>query len=404
MDIMRAECSKVLEKSKIRDMFDMTKTIIRHKGMPDTSFATFRCASSPESIQGFHNDNGLVFIIDEASALEDSILNAILGALTQKNNILMMFGNPTRVGNAFFDAFNKQRKFYHTFTLSSIESPLVKPEYYESLEAKYGKDSNMYKIRVLGQFPTSSPDTLISTEIIEAACERELEIDEDLTSVTIGCDCARYGDDESSIYTRHDKIIKEEWLSKSNSIMELVGQINKVVHKYEDQGYTKFYIAVDDSGLGSGVTDRLKELQDENFYKHDVIIMPINNGSRPKERKKFFNKSMEMWYHMKDFLKTGSIPNDDDLIGQLSVRKFFLTSKDQLRLETKDQLKSRSISSPDRADGVILTLAPLIYQRTILTSSGTDIEDVPIETVKEKVEKFHASSFTDRMNFFKNNR
>ena len=45
-------------------------------------------------MQGFHEDN-MLFIIDEASGVADSIMEAILGTLSGKNNKLLMCGNPT---------------------------------------------------------------------------------------------------------------------------------------------------------------------------------------------------------------------------------------------------------------------------------------------------------------------
>lgn len=402
LDVFRAEVSKILNNSLIKDLFDLTQTTIRHKDYPEEWFATFRTAVRPETIQGFHSDNALVFIIDEASGFPTKVLEAVEGALTQRNNMLMLFGNPTQIGNAFHDSFNSKKQFYYTFTLNSTKSPLVKPQFYEKIEAKYGKDSNVYRVRVLGEFPRSSPDTLIPIDICENAAIRELEIPSYVKTITLGVDCARFGTDESSIYSRIDKVIKEELILAKNDIMELVGHVNHTVNKYIKEGFNKFYIAIDDSGLGGGATDRLRELNSEGYYGDvEVIIMPINNGSSPKDKKQYANKSIEMWHFAKEFLVEAQIPNDNDLIGQLSSRKYKLNSKDQLLIESKDEMKKRGLSSPDRADGVILTLAPLIYQMDILTTLDKSIPEQDVKTLKSNVEEFNVGSIKDRMSFFK---
>ena len=64
---------------------------------------------------------------------------------------------------------------------------------------------------------------------------------------------------------------------------------------------------------------------------------------------------------MKKFLEDGRIPNDSDLIAQLSTRKFSVTSKSQIVLESKQLYKKRIKGSPDRADGAVLTLRSRIW-------------------------------------------
>ena len=46
-------------------------------------------------------------------------------------------------------------------------------------------------------------------------------------------------------------------------------------------------------------------------------------------------------------------PTTDELLSQLSGRKSRRDSKGRLALETKEAMKSRGLTSPDRADAVI---------------------------------------------------
>ena len=50
---------------------------------------------------------------------------------------------------------------------------LVTPKWVEDAKVNWGEDSPMYQIRVLGDFPSESEDTLISLKIIESAVEGE---------------------------------------------------------------------------------------------------------------------------------------------------------------------------------------------------------------------------------------
>ncbi|MDE7249291.1 MAG: hypothetical protein K2N82_05260 [Lachnospiraceae bacterium] len=50
------------------------------------------------------------------------------------------------------------------------------------------------------------------------------------------------------------------------------------------------------------------------------------------------------------------LPNDEEMIKQLSVRKYHMTSKGKIQLESKDDMKKRGIGSPDTADSLALAL------------------------------------------------
>ena len=53
------------------------------------------------------------------------------------------------------------------------------------------------------------------------------------------------------------------------------------------------------------------------------------------------------------------LPDDDDLIAQLSGRKYELTEASKIRIESKDAVKKRGLPSPDEADCVLLLCLPV---------------------------------------------
>ena len=83
----------------------------------------------------------------------------------------------------------------------------------------------------------------------------------------------------------------------------------------------------------------------------------------------YFNLGAQLWGHIKELLELNfsnnmqgkpevmiDLPPDDEMIKQLSVRKYFMTSKGKIRLESKDDMKKRGIGSPDTADSLSLAL------------------------------------------------
>ncbi len=64
-----------------------------------------------------------------------------------------------------------------------------------------------------------------------------------------------------------------------------------------------------------------------------------------------------LWGMVKEKLIAEEIhlENDNDLAAQFSCRRYRLTSRGKIVLESKEEMKKRGIESPDRADAVALS-------------------------------------------------
>jgi hypothetical protein len=71
----------------------------------------------------------------------------------------------------------------------------------------------------------------------------------------------------------------------------------------------------------------------------------------------------ELWAKVRDILQEGlSLPDDEELAGQLSAPKYKFDSAGRIVIESKEDMKKRGVDSPDRADALALTF----YQKTML--------------------------------------
>ena len=57
------------------------------------------------------------------------------------------------------------------------------------------------------------------------------------------------------------------------------------------------------------------------------------------------------------------LPNDNDLIGQLSCRKYYFTSNGKQIVESMEEMKKRGLASPDEADCMLLVCLPVNYKK-----------------------------------------
>lgn len=369
-DVLWSEISKWMSKSELLSMLlKWTKTYVYMVGNEKRWFGVARTATKPENMQGFHEDN-MLFIVDEASGVADPIMEAILGTLSGANNKLLLCGNPTRTSGTFYDSHTRDRALYKCHTVSSADSSRTNKENIDSLIRKYGWDSNVVRVRVRGEFPNQEDDVFIPLSLIEQCSSKLLELDDSagMQFVSLGVDVARFGDDETIIYRNyhgHCKIVRNR---RGQNLMATVGDIVqefKKIYREHPTYESKVYVQIDDTGLGGGVTDRLKEVRKEQkLYKMQVI--PINAAEKIETdtaagkdaAERYNNLTTAMWASMRDLLDNKQIVIEDDeqTIGQLSSRKYTMASNGKLEIEPKKEMKKRGLDSPDRADALALAL------------------------------------------------
>jgi hypothetical protein len=66
---------------------------------------------------------------------------------------------------------------------------------------------------------------------------------------------------------------------------------------------------------------------------------------------------------MRDWLKTGSMPDDRHLKSDLTSPLMKMDSKGSIFLESKKDMKARGLSSPDAADAIAVTFAYPVAHR-----------------------------------------
>ena len=194
--------------------------------------------------------------------------------------------------------------------------------------------------------------------------------------ISLGVDVARYGDDETVIAQNVGGKVSIPIIRRGQNLMRTVGDIVLQYRKLLSD-YPKYrgrvYVNIDDTGLGGGVTDRLAEVKREQRLSR-LEIVPVNFGAKVPDQDAsvyFADITSYMWSIIRDAMEAGTLrlPNDTELVAQLSVRKYTVTSGGKIQLESKKEMKKRSIDSPDRADAVALTcFVKKIFNAASLTS------------------------------------
>ncbi len=365
-DILWSEIAKWLYRSPMNGSFVWTNERVFFRSRPETWFAVARVASKGDALQGFHAEH-LLFVLEEASGIRDALFEPVQGALTEENAKLLMIGNPTNLSGFFYDSHTKNAAAYCRHTLNAEGSARVSRSFIDRIAALYGVDSDPYRVRVLGVFPKAMPDSFISRELIEKGLTFSIEAEKP-SGVSLGVDVARYGDDESVIQPvlcydgAYYKQVRPV-VSQKNDTMQLCGMVLESVTRCNRRypGLTPD-VFVDIGGLGAGVYDRLKELREQRSELR-FEVYGINFGGRGGKLREddpiaFANRTGLLWGRIRALLQAGrlDLQQDSRLLTQLTNRKYKLDSDGRIVLERKEEMKSRGIPSPDRADALSLAL------------------------------------------------
>lgn len=312
--------------------------------------------AKPEGFAGLHNaGKRLLVIFDEASAISDAIWEVTEGALTDKQTQIfwLCFGNPTRSAGRFFECFHKFRhRWDHRHVDGRDAAGTDKTKIAEWL-ADYGEESDFFKVRVRGVFPSSSSMQFIPRGTVDAAVARTLPyVDYTRMVAIIGVDVARFGDDASVIWTRFGLDARSMAKKRFRGLdgHDLRAKIAEYYNDLRKMGVGKIVVNVDVGGVGASPCDWLRH----NGYP----VNEINFARKASNEKRYKNLRAEMWGRMRDWLEAGGcLPDDEDLVSDLTGVEYGYTPTNQLLLERKEDMKKRGLPSPDNADSLALTFA-----------------------------------------------
>jgi phage terminase large subunit len=310
-------------------------------------FALGLSTDEADKFQGYHSPHLLV-VVDEASGVSEETFQAIDGL---KPTRILLLGNPLRHTGRFANSFKSL--YVAKIHISAFDTPnvqnnevlipgLITTEDINRIKERYGEDSDVYRVRVLGEFPMAEEDALIGIDEIAKAMEREVDVKQQFEK-KMGVDIARYGNDRTVAVIRHmEKVIKKEMIPGSD-LMTTTGQIMRIAR---DERIIPRNISIDVIGYGAGVVDRLREQGWE--------VNGVNVAEKAEDFERHGNVRAELYVKIKEWLKTGSLPRDDDFY-ELTNIKYYFNSKGQMFLESKEDMRSRGLESPDTADALALT-------------------------------------------------
>jgi len=200
-----------------------------------------------------------------------------------------------------------------------------------------------YPFSATEAFKNPINNVFINSKYVERARKADVEPN---GALVIGVDVAISDRDRTAIIRRKGRhAFNLERFSNYNT-MEIVGRLKRIIQQEKP---TKMYI--DCIGVGAGVVDRLQEMGFD-------CVEGVNVARSANDKERFKNLRAELWSDMRDWFygeMPVQIPDSDELHGELCCLGFKENSSGQIQIESKDELRSRGLPSPDGADALMLT-------------------------------------------------
>jgi phage terminase large subunit len=368
--VSRSLWGEIRQQARRADLYNDKQLSSTQIKLDDKHYAIGLSPGLPENAQGFHAPSMLI-AVDEATGVDREIIDALWGNATSKDAQMILIYNPIDATSFPFEA--EETGDWHIITISAFDHPNVKSgteiipgavtrEWIEDrLKAwsyevdpkedenalyipwldKYFKKTERIATRVCGEWPLDGGESFIDPLLIRNALSVKVVPGER----AMGVDIARSGNDKTvfAFFDGNTQLPFECFFGKN-----LMKTANRIAELYKLGWRT---ITLDDTGVGGGVTDRLREL--------GIPVCAVNFSQSPKNVIRFkdvSNARAEMYFVLEEELRRGeiSITNDKELHQELIAPRLKIAPGGAYALEEKSAITSRLGRSPDKADATAL--------------------------------------------------
>lgn len=389
-----------------RDPFDARRELLDLNLKLHYGAASAVATDKKELIEGAHAEQ-ILYIFDESKAISNDVFDAAEGAFSGAGvggaeAYALAQSTPGEPSGRFYDIHARKPglrdwKIKHVTAARAMSAGRMSADWKQARKEQWGEESAVYQNRVLGEFFASSEDVTIPLAWVEAANERWLVWNdagrpEPAGRKIVGIDVARGGSDLSVLSERQGPIVLSITRMAVADTLKVADAGRMMMTHQTDLA------VVDVIGVGAGIVD--------TYRRQSVPVIAFNASRSNKMRDRsgefpFLNNRATMWWTLREMLDPAfspelAFPPDDELTGELTAPKWWVTAGGKIAVESKDDIRKRLGRSTDTADSVGQTLmtdrqfdepdqpepkpipyseAPLVNTSSLFTYSDQGFED-----------------------------
>lgn len=323
-----------------------------------------------EALHGSHAPY-LGYFIDEGCGLPNEVLETIESGLMDEHVFMAVITNPTRLRSRVRQYFPEGTlaHLWRTWQIDVRTTERYNPARVQEIldEAGGDEDDARVRVNVCGLFPLVDAEQFITDAMVEAARERytsnpsrlpEGEPEGDFNHhepIIIGVDVAAMGANRTVFLVRQGArilTIRSYAKKEPNESADLLMDLMTEYRHWHPEAY------IDVIGYGRAVYADCK--------KYGFTVHEVNSGlpAIGPHADRFLNRRMELWDFTKEWLRHEAMlnPKYTTLAKQLTGPSAFVSESDRyrrLQLESKEDMQSRGVVSPDEADALVYSFGGL---------------------------------------------
>lgn len=380
-DNLWAELSKWQSRSPfLTAAFKWTKERIYANDHPETWFLSARSFAKDadaeaigRALSGLHGQFPFI-LLDETGDMPVAVGKSAQQIFTGNptDALIAQAGNPTSTSGLLYDSCTTAAASWSITTITADpadpkRTPRVSVEHAQEMIDTYGRDNPWVMATILGLFPPSGFNSLLSHEDVAAAMKRHIRPEDyQWAAKVLGVDVAREGDDKSVLFPRQGLAATQPQVMRNATSIEGAAA---VAHLEDTQQIDGTFID-NTGGFGGGWIDKLRA---PPLNRSPQGIHFAGKATDPR----YANIRAEMWFKMAEWIKGGgALPHIPEMIAELTTPTYSFQG-DKLLLEPKEKIKARLGRSPDYADALALTFAYPV-QKQLRNERGA-VQEHPLE-------------------------
>lgn len=370
-----AENAKTCKQANI----PMKRVAKRFELIEEKQFAVAINPAKVESAQGYHADRVVIFI-DEASGFTHGMIQALMSNATGEDYLIAMTYNPLETESPVYDLEEAGNSDWAKFSISAFEHPNVTegveiirgavtrefisvqlqnwsmpclPDQPNAIHTPWDNEHKWWMptpealARICGEWSMATQHGLIPMTEILACCKDDVESRGGMR--VLGADIAAKGEDKTvlSIFYGNEQIEYRSFQTGEYGVIA-----SQIVQTVKEHGIE--LIAIDDTGIGNAVTDRLKDYKDLA-----AVVIPVNFSQKPKglfPLRHPANARAEMYINLETEVRRKEVKlfYKPDALKEIAAPRIVPLKNGDVRLEDKVMIARRLGRSPDHADATAL--------------------------------------------------
>lgn len=373
---------KVITEQKIEDSFTFTKSSIINN-ITGSEFFFHGIRRNIEDIKGVEDVD--ILWIEEGEDLTYDQWKIISPTIRKDYSFTIIIFNPKFVTDFVWSHFIiKKSKRRQILKLNYIDNKHISQKSLDEIMELKSEDPEEYNHIYLGQPKQDDNESIIKRRWLMSCIDAHKVLNIDATGgKRIGYDVADSGDDLNSMAVMNGSILDslDVWSGGDDELYESAVRVHNKA--YEINAIVNY----DSNGLGAGVGSNIKNI---NTLKNtNVEYYGFNSASNPRDKDEvyyiegvetqqtngeyFENLKAQAWWALRDKVKAthravtkgenihiddlfsinSEIENIEELITELSTPRKKQSGRLKNMVEKKEDLKKRSIKSPNMADSVV---------------------------------------------------